>query len=64
MTNIQSWSELFDHRKQIKMRYPEIWDIPLVKKEMDRIMPHLREGIRILEMGAGDRRYEAKIKKI
>ena len=63
MTNIQSWSELFDHRKQIKMRYPEIWDIPLVKKEMDRMMPHLREGIRILEMGAGDRRYEAKIRK-
>lgn len=64
MSNIQSWSELFDYRKQIKKRYPEIWDIPLVKKEMERITPHLREGIRILEVGAGDRRYEAKIKKI
>lgn len=63
MTNIQSWSELFGHRKQIKKRYPEIWDIPLVKKEMERITPHLREGIRILEIGAGDRRYETKIKK-
>jgi len=64
MTDIQSWSELLGHRKKVKNLYPEIWDIPLVKKEMDRIMPHLREGIRILEIGAGDRRYEAKIKKV
>ncbi len=64
MTAIRSWSELFEKRKKIKALYPEIWDISLIKKEMDLLRRLIRDGIRILEIGAGDRRYEEKIKKI
>ncbi len=63
MTAISSWSELFEKRKKIKTLYPEIWDISLIKKEMDLLRRLIMDGIRILEIGAGDRRYEDRIKK-
>lgn len=64
MTVISSWSELFEKRSLIKSVYPEIWDISIVKKETDLLRRLIRNGTSILEVGAGDRRYEHTIKKI
>ena len=63
VSGIQSWSELSEKRAEIKRLFPRVWDIPLVKKEMGRLMVHTKPGSRILEVGAGDRRFEKKIKK-
>lgn len=63
MDDTESWSELYSHRQKVKKAYPKVWDIPLVKKEMDRLLPNIKEGYRILEVGAGDRRFEKKIKE-
>lgn len=59
---IGGWSELCGFREKTKALYPSIWDLELVKKEMDRLLPHIKDGDRILEVGAGDRRFEAKLK--
>ncbi|NLI83581.1 MAG: class I SAM-dependent methyltransferase [Deltaproteobacteria bacterium] len=56
------WSRLYALRQEIRKTYPTIWDVPLVKKELDRLLPNIREGCRILEVGAGDRRFERKLK--
>lgn len=52
-----AWSELYRHRQAVKRRYPNIWSVPLVKKEMDRLAQLVSDGARVLEVGAGDRRF-------
>ncbi len=33
MENVETeWSSLFSYRDKIHKRYPEVWDIPLIKK--------------------------------
>lgn len=57
------WSKLYSARNIVKSRFPSIWKIPLVKKEMAVIEKFLRPNLRILEVGAGDRRMGDAIKK-
>ncbi len=64
MTTIDSWSALYRHRQQVKQRYPTIWSVPLVKKEMDRLLAIVRDGARVLEVGAGDRRFGRKLQAL
>lgn len=59
-----NWSELYHARNLVKTQFPSIWRIPLVKKEMSLLGEFLRPGVRILEIGAGDRRMREKIKEI
>ncbi len=63
MEGLESWSELYRCRQEIRRIYPTVWDVPLVKKELDRLLPNIREGYRVLEVGAGDRRFEKKLGK-
>lgn len=58
---IESWSALYRHRQQVKQRYPGIWSVPVVKKEMDRLLAIVADGARVLEVGAGDRRFGRKL---
>jgi SAM-dependent methyltransferase len=59
-----NWSSLYAARNEIKTSFPSIWKLPLVKKEMSLIQRLLKPKIKVLEIGAGDRRMEKKIKKI
>jgi SAM-dependent methyltransferase len=61
MADFSEWSRLYECRQQVKADYPDIWSLPLVKKEMDRLLPNVREGCSVLEVGAGDRRFWKKI---
>ncbi len=58
------WSELYSARNIIKKRFPSIWSIPLIKKELALLAKHLHPDIHILEIGAGDRRTEKKLKEL
>lgn len=59
--NIDSWSTLYLHRQRVKQKYPSIWNIPLVKKETDRLFKIVSDGMRVLEVGAGDRRFGRRL---
>ena len=59
---MESWSGLYASRNEARKRYRSIWDVPLVKKETDRLYADIKDGMTVLEVGAGDRRFEAKIK--
>jgi 2-polyprenyl-3-methyl-5-hydroxy-6-metoxy-1,4-benzoquinol methylase len=58
------WSQMINYRDQIHERYPEIWDLQLVKRASRLVKRHLRPGIRILDVGAGDRRMEKRVKEV
>lgn len=61
MTTIDSWSTLYRYRQAVRHDYPTIWSVPLVKKETDRLLALVKDGQRILEVGAGDRRFAPRL---
>jgi 2-polyprenyl-3-methyl-5-hydroxy-6-metoxy-1,4-benzoquinol methylase len=61
---MDSWSQLYRYRQLVKQRFPSVWSIPLVKKETDRLFSIVRDGMRILEVGAGDRRFGRRLQTL
>jgi len=58
------WSQLINYRDQIHERYPKIWALKLIKRPSWLLKRHLRPGMRILDVGAGDRRIEKRVKDV
>lgn len=58
-----AWSDLYRCRQQVKRRYPNIWVVPVLKKETDRLFPLASNSRRVLEIGAGDRRFGKKLQR-
>ena len=56
------WSQLIDGRDHIHELYPQIWDLKLIKRPSWLVKKHLRPGMRILDVGAGDKRMEGRVK--
>jgi SAM-dependent methyltransferase len=61
MAGLESWSELYECRQQVRTAHPSIWRLPVVKKELDRLLPIVETHKRVLEIGAGDRRFGNKL---
>jgi SAM-dependent methyltransferase len=57
------WGEQFRWREEVHQRYPEIWDLRIVRKRLPFILKYLRDGEIILEIGAYNRELEDRIKK-
>ena len=55
------WSQIIQYRDQIHDRYRKIWHIPLIKRRFSLIDRNIRPGIRLLDVGAGERGMEDKI---
>jgi len=54
MENIHAeWSRLFSYRDRIHKKYPEVWDISLIKKRPHLLRNILRDGMTVLDFGAG-----------
>lgn len=62
--SMDSWSELYRHRQVVRRRYPNIWSVPLVRKETDRLLALVAAGTRVLEVGAGDRRFGKRLQSL
>ena len=58
------WSRLINCRDQIHERYPRIWDLKLIKRPSWLMKRNLCPVMRILDVGAGDRRMEKKARGI
>ncbi len=63
MTEKISWSKLFEYRDQIHRRYPEVWDLKIVRKRLPFILKYLKDGESVLEIGAYNRELGDRIKK-
>ncbi len=58
-----SWSDLFKHRNEIHHRYPDIWHLKILRKRFPLMLQNLRDGARVLDVGASNRDLEGRLKK-
>lgn len=58
-----SWSKLFEHRDQIHGHYPEIWDLKILRKRFPVMVKNIRNGEKILDIGASNRNLEERLKR-
>jgi SAM-dependent methyltransferase len=58
-----SWSKLFTYRDQIHGRYPEIWDLKILRKRFPLMLENIRDGEKILDIGASNRNLEERLEK-
>jgi len=58
-----SWSKLFTYRDQIHERYPEIWDLKILRKRFPLMLKNIRDGEKILDIGASNRNLEERLKR-
>jgi len=56
------WSERFAFREKVHERYPEVWDLKLVRKRLPYISSCIRDGESVLEIGASNNRLETRLK--
>ena len=47
------WSQIFSCRQEMHRRWPEIWDVPLIKNRSRFLGRWLKEGMKVLDVGAG-----------
>lgn len=59
----KSWHGLYKFRKEVRKSYPNFWDIKVVKKPLDIVLPYLFKGCKILDVGAGNRRMGKKLEE-
>lgn len=65
MENVHTeWSSLFSYRDKIHKRYSEVWDIPLIKKRSHLLKGMLRDGMTLLDIGAGMKGMKAEIENL
>jgi 2-polyprenyl-3-methyl-5-hydroxy-6-metoxy-1,4-benzoquinol methylase len=58
------WSELISCRDKIHQRYPKIWALKLIKRPSWLLKRQLRPGMRILEVGASDKRMRKMVREV
>ena len=58
-----SWSKLFTYRDQIHGRYREIWDLKILRKRFPLMLKNIRDGEKILDIGASNRNLEERLKR-
>jgi SAM-dependent methyltransferase len=58
-----SWSKLFDYRDKIHQTYPEVWDLKILRKRFPLMLENIRDGEKILDIGASNRNLEERLKR-
>ena len=58
------WSKLFSAREKIHKRYKSIWNVPLIKKRSALLRRILRDGMSLLDVGAGSKGLREEIERI
>ena len=62
MENTQpDWSALAGFRDQIRRKYHDVWDIPLVKRRKEVLGGVVKDGMTVLDIGAGTKDVEKEI---
>ena len=55
------WSQIIYYRDQIHKRYRTVWDLKIVRRRSRFVQSHLRPGMRMLDVGAWDRKMGKKL---
>jgi hypothetical protein len=57
------WSEQYNFRREVAQRFGYVYQLPLARRASEVLIGIERDGDRVLEVGAGDRRMNAAIAK-
>ena len=57
------WGEQFQWREKVHQRFPELWDLKIVRKRLPFVLKYLKDGEGVLEIGAFDRSLESRLKQ-
>jgi SAM-dependent methyltransferase len=57
-----NWSERLRWREKVHGRYHDLWKLKLVRKRLPLSLGYLKDGERVLEIGASNRELEKRIK--
>ncbi len=63
MSREASWSRLFEQRDKIHERYPDIWDLKILRKRFPLMIKTIRDGEKVLDIGASKRDLEGRLKR-
>ncbi len=63
MSRKVSWSKLFSYRDKIHESYPEVWDIQILRKRFPLMLKNIRDGEKVLDIGASNRDLEERLKR-
>jgi SAM-dependent methyltransferase len=58
-----SWSKLFECRGQIHVRYPEIWDLKILRKRFPLMVKTIQDTEKVLDIGASNRNLQERLKR-
>jgi 2-polyprenyl-3-methyl-5-hydroxy-6-metoxy-1,4-benzoquinol methylase len=58
-----SWSKLFEYRGKIHQRYPDIWDLKILRKRFPLMLKMIRDGEKVLDIGASNRNLQERLKR-
>jgi 2-polyprenyl-3-methyl-5-hydroxy-6-metoxy-1,4-benzoquinol methylase len=58
-----SWSKLFKYRDQIHYRYPEIWDLKILRKRFPLMVKTIQDGEKVLDIGASNRNLQERLQR-
>jgi len=58
-----SWSRLFEYRGKIHERYPDIWDLKILRKRFPLMLRTIRNGEKVLDIGASNRNLAERLKQ-
>jgi SAM-dependent methyltransferase len=58
-----SWSKLFEYREQIHYRYPEIWDLRILRKRFPLMVKTIQDSEKVLDIGASNRNLQERLKR-
>lgn len=60
---LSAWSKLTEFRSAITDRYNKVFRLPVFRKQWHAVRRELAPGLRVLEIGAGTRPFEAPMKR-
>jgi SAM-dependent methyltransferase len=58
-----SWSKLFEFRDQIHSRYPEIWDLKILRKRFPLMVRTIQDSEKVLDIGASNRNLQERLRR-
>jgi 2-polyprenyl-3-methyl-5-hydroxy-6-metoxy-1,4-benzoquinol methylase len=58
-----SWSRLFEYRGQIHKKYPDIWDLKILRKRFPLMVRNIRDGEKVLDIGASNRNLQERLRR-
>jgi SAM-dependent methyltransferase len=58
-----SWSKLFEFRDRVHVRYPEIWDLRILRKRFPLMVKMIQGDEKVLDIGASNRNLQGRLKR-